>query len=138
MVGRQYPVVEGNRVVFNCSGSSVDVDEAWRPLRSLVLNDVSMEEYHWLRSEGRGWIVLDCDYQGWDRQGYDIVYNGRTRQVAIRWQGMTIRDVAEMPVVEMYDAISGEIERLRVLLHAHRRGEDGGWGDDAIAAIPVR
>ena len=123
-----YPSVIGNEVVFGDSGSDDCDRRVVRRLRSLVLCDVDEQEYAWLTEHAKAPMSINCGYQGVHSDAYDLVYNSKTRNVAIRWQGRLFVRPEDTIAVRFYDALTHEIERLSRALDCHRKGLDSGWG----------
>ena len=137
-VAAVYPSVIGNEVVFSDSGSDDCDRRVVRRLRPLVLCDVEEQEYGWLTEHAKARMSVDCGYQGVYSDDYDLVYNSKTRNVAIRWQGRLWVRPEDTIAVRFYDALTNEIERLRKALDCHRRGLDSGWGDAEVLGERVQ
>jgi hypothetical protein len=128
--------VIGNEVVFSDSDDCDPRDV--RRLRPLILCDVEEKEYAWLAEHAKAPMSVDCGYQGAFSDDYDLVYNSKTRSVAIRWQGRLWIRPEDTIVVRFYDALTREIERLTKALACHRRGLCSGWGDAEVLGERVQ
>ncbi|MBI4162282.1 MAG: hypothetical protein HY513_01245 [Candidatus Aenigmarchaeota archaeon] len=127
----KYPRIESNEIIFNESGSSARVEEVRRGILPLTIDNVSEEEFGWLETV-KGYVLINS-YQGSSKQGYDLIRNQQTNQVALRWQGMLMLDHKETLAVRFYDGLTSEIRRLRLALESHRKGATSGWGDAVVS-----
>jgi hypothetical protein len=127
-----YPLIRRNEIIFNESYTSAEVYEVGRTLRPLVIDNVTEDEYDWLSKNAKGEIVVDCYHQGISYQDYDLIRNPQNSQVALKWQGMLMLNPLETLAVRFYDGLTNEVERMRLALEKHRKGQASGWGDQQI------
>ena len=127
-----YPKIVGEDIVFNVADCSDKVEEEKRKLRPLTLEGVTDEEFQWLDSTAKNTVTINCGYQGTSYQGYDLIHNTQTRQVALKWQGRLMVEPVETLTLWFYDGLTDEVNRLSFVLEEHRKGKVSGWGDQQI------
>ncbi len=126
-----YPQIRGDKIIFE-NRYDVKSEEIERTLRPLTLENVTEQEFEWLKTNAKGKVVINCGYQGISHQDYDLIRNPKNNQVALKWQGLLRLDPIKISAVRFYDGLTNEIERLRFVLEEHHKGKVSGWGDSQV------